>query len=127
MAIISRNKERTLRYGSSQRRYAAVYVTLTFCVLLFLNIYCSQFSQQLFYESKQQSVVEKAQLLTNEIQNLDALTPSGISSAINKITDLSVAELIVTDSNGFIIYDHDRGIRQNQHVTYSQEIGRAHV
>ena len=36
------------RYTNSQMRYAMTYVVITFVVLLFLNIYCSKTSQQLF-------------------------------------------------------------------------------
>ena len=78
---------------------------ITGLVLLFLNIYCSQFSQRLFYESKQGAMLEKAQLVANEIGSLDALTPSGITSAIEKVREFSVTRLIVTDANGQIIYD----------------------
>ena len=58
MAIISRNEKRALRYGSNQMRYAAVYIILTFCVLLFLNIYTSETSQQVFYRSKHTAMMD---------------------------------------------------------------------
>ena len=78
---------------------------ITGLVLLFLNIYCSKFSQRLFYESKQGAMVEKAQLTASEIGRLEVMTESGIAATINKISDLSVTQLIVTDANGLIIYD----------------------
>ena len=78
---------------------------ITGLVLLFLNIYCSKFSQRLFYESKQGAMVEKAQLTASEIGRLEVMNESGIAAAINKISGLSVTQLIVTDANGLIIYD----------------------
>lgn len=81
------------------------FVVITGLVLLFLNIYCSKFSQRLFYESKQGAMVEKAQLTASEIGRLEVMNESGIAAAINKISGLSVTQLIVTDANGLIIYD----------------------
>ena len=108
MVITSKNKRPKFRpYGSTQLRFALTFVVITGIVLLFLNIYCSEFSQRLFYESKQRSMVEKAQLVANEIGSLDVMTPSGIDAAIEKVSQLSVSRLVVTDQDGNIIYDSD--------------------
>ena len=50
-------------------------------------------------------MVEKVQLVANELGNMGVLTQSGITSVVNKINGLSVDQLIVTDTNGIIIYD----------------------
>ena len=50
-----------------QFRQGMAYVCITFVVLLFLNIYCSQTSQQLFIQSKEESMIEKCQLASDEI------------------------------------------------------------
>ena len=66
-------------------------------------------------------MVEKAQLAANEIGSLDALTPSGITASINKISGISFNRLVVTDANGLVIYDSDTGtVRQAQYATFPQ-------
>lgn len=91
--------------GSTQLRYAVTYVLVTGLVLLFLNLYCSEVMQRLFYQSKQTSMLEKAQLTANEIGSLDVLSPSTVSTAVNKMGTLKVTRLIVTDAHGSIVYD----------------------
>ena len=88
-----------------QFRYALVYVCITFAVLLFLNIYCSGTSQQLFYQSKESSMVEKCQLAAAEIATLDVLNTSNVTEAVNKMDSLRVTRLMVTDYTGMVLYD----------------------
>ena len=106
MVITSENNQtKYRRYGSIQLRYAMTYVVITFVVLLFLNIYCSEISQLVFFGSKQTAVLEKALLLSKEIGNLEVMTPSGIEAAIAKIGDATMTRLVVTDDSARIIYD----------------------
>lgn len=81
------------------------YVVITFLVLLFLNVYCSEISMKLFYSNKESAMLEKAQLTANEIGNLDVLNPTAIEETIDRIGSLSFTRLLVTDANGKIIYD----------------------
>lgn len=106
MAITSANKPDTFRiYGKSQFRYAAFYVAITFIVLLFLNVYCSDTSQTLFCQSKQAAMLERCQVTASEIAALEVLSPSTVSEAIAKITTLKVNRLIITDQAGVAVYD----------------------
>ncbi len=84
------------------------YVVITFVVLLFLNVYCSQVSMQLFYNNKESSMLEKAQMTANEIGNLDVLNNAAIEDVIDRIGSLTFTRLVVTDANGRIIFDSDR-------------------
>ena len=86
-------------------RYAAVYVVITFVVLLILNIYCSKVSQQLFYRNKESSMIEKCQLAASEISTLEVLNKSTISDAVSQMSSLKVTRMIVTDQTGLTIYD----------------------
>lgn len=106
MAIISENNPQDLhRYSSTQFRYAMTYVLITFCVLLFLNIYCSKTSQRLFYQSKEVSMIEKCQLAASEISTLDVLNSATVSSAVSQMGSLRVTRLIITNTSGTVIYD----------------------
>jgi signal transduction histidine kinase len=81
------------------------YVLTTFVVLLFLNIYCSSTSQQLFYKSKEASMIEKCQLASTELSSLEVLNTSAITSALSKMDSLKVTRLLVTDESATILFD----------------------
>ncbi len=106
MVIISGNDKPKFRLLSSQQLlYAMTYVVITFFVLVFLNIYCSQISQQQFRDSKKISMVEKAQLTANEIERKNILNESTVADAIKAIGSLNYTHLLVTNAQGDIIYD----------------------
>ena len=88
-----------------QLRFAVTSVFITGLVLVFLNIYCAQFSQKLFYQSKQSTMVDKVLLAANEIGSADVLTQASAESAVQRIGGLNVTRLIVTDASGQILYD----------------------
>ena len=81
------------------------YVVITFIVLLFLNLYCSEISQMVFYGNKQNAMLEKALLTATDIERLDVMTPANVAAAVEKIGNLNLTRLIVTDESGLIIYD----------------------
>ncbi len=82
-----------------------IYVVITFIVLLILNVYCSKASQQLFYQSKEASMIEKCQLASDEIATLDVLNPATVSGIVSQMESLKTTRLIVTDQSGSVLYD----------------------
>lgn len=120
MAITSANEKTTYRgYGKTQFRYGMTYVVITFVVLLILNIYCSKTCQQLFYESKKASMVEKCLLASDEISSLDVLNPTTVSSILGQMESLKVTRLIVTDQAGNALYDSS-GIAAGTYVLFPE-------
>ncbi len=108
MVIISENEKATYRgYGKTQFRYAMTYVVITFVVLVVLNIYCSITCQQLFYQSKRDSMIEKCLLISDEIATLDVLNNTSIAAIIGQMESLKVTRLIVTDQSAKVLYDSD--------------------
>ena len=81
------------------------YVVITFVVLLFLNIYCSKASYQLFYSSNKTAMVEKCQLVSDEIAQLDVINADGIRESLARLGTLSVTRTIITDPYGLALYD----------------------
>lgn len=92
-------------YGNAQFRYAMTYVVITFVVLLFLNFYCSNISQKIFYQSKESSLIEKCQLASDEIATLDVLTSSAVTEIVSQMESLKTTRLIVTDASAMVLYD----------------------
>ena len=81
------------------------YVVITSVVLLVLNVYCSIACQNLFYESKKSSMIEKCLLASDEISTLEVLNASAVSAVIGQIESLKVTRLLVTDQTGCTLYD----------------------
>ena len=88
-----------------QFRQGMAYVCITFVVLLFLNIYCSQTSQQLFIQSKEKSMIEKCHLAAAEIAKLEVLNTSNVTDTISRMDSLRNTRLIVVDRTATALYD----------------------
>ena len=92
---------------STHFRYGLTYIVITFVVLLFLNLYSSQISQKLFYNSKETSMIEKCQLTATEIASEEVLNVSTVNKAVKQLDSFRVSRLVVTDKYGLTIYDTD--------------------
>lgn len=91
------------------------YVVITFVVLLFLNVYCSNTSQDLFNKSKESSMIEKCQLAADEISTLEVLNTTTVSGIISQMESLKSSRMIVTDQTGAALYD-SRGTAVGSYV-----------
>ena len=106
MVIISESKKAGYRgYGKTQYRYAMTYVVITLIVLILLNIYCSITCQQLYYQGKRDSMIEKCLLISDEIATLDVLNNTSIATIVGQMESLKVTRLIVTDQSAKVLYD----------------------
>ena len=90
-------------------RYAMVYIVLTFFVLLFLNIYCTKTSQEVFYRSKHTAMMDKILLISATVGELEVLNTDTASAAIGELGSQKVARLLVTDDTGRMVYDSQTG------------------
>lgn len=91
------------------------YVIITFFVLLFLNIYCANVNQELFYQSKKDAMLEKCRLASDAVSQLDILNSDTISDALASVSaqdsgydlseDIKTTRLLVTDTSGMVIFD----------------------
>lgn len=93
------------RYSSTQAKYAMVYVAVTTVVLLFLNLFTAKVSQELFYKSKQTSMIDKSLLISDEVAKLEVMNHTTISSLVGSPENLKVNRLLVTDQTGRVLYD----------------------
>ncbi len=93
------------KYSSTQFRYGMIYILLTLAVLIFLNIYCSDTSQKLFYQSKQSSMQDKVQLVAYTIAEQDVINTESVRNVVEQLENLSLTRLIVTDPAGQVLYD----------------------
>ena len=78
---------------------------MTAAVLIFLNIFCTRLSQRLFYENKEQAMIEKCQLASDELSTLEVWNHATVSGVLGQLESLRASRLVVTDSTGLCIYD----------------------
>ena len=102
-------------YGNTHFRYAITYVVITFVVLLLLNIYCSEISQQLFNRSKETAMIEKCLLAADEIAALELVNTATVTEMAEAMDSLKVTRMIVTDQYGMALYDSS-GVAQGSYV-----------
>ena len=106
MVITSVNKPKLLdKMRSTHFRYAITYIVITFVVLLFLNIYSTQISQNLFFYSKETSMIEKCQLAASEISAEEIINSTTVNNVVKQMGSLRVTRLVITDRSGLAIYD----------------------
>lgn len=103
-------------------RYAMIYVLITSVVLLFLNIYCSKASENLFSKSKEASMIEKAQLAAEEITSAEAVNASTVAAAVSQMERLRATRLLVTDHSGKVLYDSEGTLTVNRYALFPEVI-----
>lgn len=80
-------------------------MVITFIVLLFLNIYSSKTSQELFYKSKETAMIDRCQIAAADIADVQVLNPDTVAAAVTLMGNIRVTRMIVTDVTGSILYD----------------------
>ena len=91
--------------ASSQLRYAAAYVLITFAVLLFLNIYATGTIRSLTFNAQRIAMEDKVQLIASSFSSAEALDEQAVSEVITSTLDLHANRIVVTDPSGYSLYD----------------------
>ena len=81
---------------------------ITTAVLIFLNIYCSRTSEEIFFNSKKASMIERCLLASEEIADLEVMNQGTVSTAVAGMGNFRVSRMIITDHTGLAIYDSAR-------------------
>ena len=82
-----------------------IYVFITLLMLLFLNIYCAKATHGLFFQSKKSTMVEKCQMVSDGIAQLEVMNEDTIADVVDAMAPLNFSRLIVVDSTGNAIFD----------------------
>ena len=98
-----------------------IYVLITFFVLLFLNLYSAELSQQAFGQSKKTAMSEKCQLAADEISKLDVINSTAIAKTLMQMESLKVTRTIVTNQSGKALYD-SAGESLNTYILFPEVV-----
>ena len=123
MAIISASDRKNRRYGNTHVYYSVIYVCITIAVLIFLNVYTSLSSHDLFSKSKESAMLEKCRIAASQISDLEQLTEENVANAMAQMEEISVTRLIITDQYGKCVYDsYSQGNIQSQFVLFPEVV-----
>ena len=98
-----------------------IYVLITFFVLLFLNLYSAELSQQAFGQSKKTAMTEKCQLAADEISKLEVINSTTIAKTLMQMESLKVTRTIVTNQSGKALYD-SAGESLNTYILFPEVV-----
>lgn len=106
---------------SSQLRFAIAYILITAAVLFFLNIYTSSTLRRMIFNAQQQSLEEKAKLMTTALLPLDDLASPETALTINSLDELRTTRTIVVNAEGDALYDSlDSGDSEEQPTEFPE-------
>ena len=95
--------------ASSQLRYAAAYVLITFVVLLFLNLYTASTIRSLTFSAQKTAMEDKLQLIVSSFSTVETLDEPTVREVVTSTSDLHATRVIVTDPAGYVLYDSNQG------------------
>lgn len=117
----SANGKKVSFFHSLQAKYTLIYIAVIAAVLLLLNIYPITASQDLVFQSKQDSLQSKASVISSSLGVSDTLTADGVRQTMEVLQDEAVTRILVTDPAGLILYD-STGNRSLYHYALFSEV-----
>lgn len=98
------------------------YILITTAVLLVLNLSYIRASQTLFYQSKQEAMTDKLQLVSTELNRLETLDSKSVAEAVPNPDTLRLTRLVITDADGIALYDSMDSAAVGHYVLFSEVI-----
>ena len=107
MATISKRKFRQkLQPSSSQALNAVCYILIITIALFFLNVYAARNSRQMLFRSRYVAMQEKAHLIGSSMSGMETLTADNVGQVVALLGENIATRLIVTDEEGWCLYDN---------------------
>lgn len=89
-----------------QLKMALSYLVVICIVLLLLNIYPIQVSQDFVFRSKQSSLSTRLSVITTSLSMTESLTEENVARALELLDSGELSRVIVTDAGGHVLYDN---------------------
>ena len=102
------SSESSRQWPGLRFKFAVTYVLLIAAVLLLLNTYPVLFSQELIFNSKQDSLQSQLSLLSSGLSGLEKVDPAGAGQVMEQLSLHSLTQVIITDEQGTVVYDTDQ-------------------
>ena len=86
-------------------KLALAYTSVIAAVLILLNTYPLLMTQDMIFQSKQDTMQGQSLVVSNTLSVGERLTADGVEQAISLLEDLRYSRIMVTDEGGLVIYD----------------------
>lgn len=96
---------RVPRVSRTQLRYSAMYILITSVILVFLNLYAASTMRNLIFQGKKTSLDDKVRLISSTMEELPDMTAATAREVLVQMNSLNVTRIMLTDANGYVIYD----------------------
>lgn len=81
------------------------YISITFVVLLFLNIYTSTTMRRMIFTAQQRSLESKIQVISTALLQAEDLSSAKTQQIVNSLDDLQTTRTVITGPEGTALYD----------------------
>ena len=90
---------------SLQTKFMLSYGAIILALVLFLNTYPILISQNMVFQSKQDSLWRQADIITSTLAGRESLTAEGVEATLSLLSVTGVDRLMVTGPDGLVLYD----------------------
>ena len=87
-----------------QMRYALTYILVIAVVLVLMNIYPVLSFRNMVFSSKENSLINSANVISAAMGGLDALTEAGVKQVVEVVGGDGSLEIVVTNAAGHVLY-----------------------
>ncbi len=108
-----------------QVKIAVSYVGIILLILILLNTYPIAVAQSFVFQSKESGMLNRANLMSAPLSDLEKLTADVVSGNMNRLSDLMLSRTIVTDQEARVIYDNAVSAPVINHYALQAEIVQA--
>lgn len=88
-----------------QYKFGLSYILVIIAVLILLNTYPLIVSQNLVFQSKQNTLQSSVKVMVSALSGLDRLTEENVTAAMTVVEDTGISRILVTDAMGQVLYD----------------------
>jgi len=92
-------------FHSLQTKFILAFISAIGAVLLLLNTYPLLVSQDLVFQSKQNSLQSQVSVLSSSLSVFDILTADNINQTMEVLQNDGSIRILITDASGLILYD----------------------
>ena len=97
------------------------YILIIAAVLLLLNSYPLLVSEDLVFRSKEANLQSGVSVMVYSLSGLEQLNPENVGEAMAVAEDTGLSRVLVTDSDGLVLYDtRETGGAQGEYVFYTE-------
>ncbi len=102
-------------HSSVQAKFSLSSLAILLVVLLLLNIYPVEASQNLLFHSKEASMKSQITVMASALIELEELTVPAVERVMELLEPAELSRILVTDPTGLLLYDRasNRELRQN--------------